>query len=307
MGDELMKGNKINKDCLVLPVYLNEKIVIDMLAIIEDGFSMVSEVNTTLQQMDSNNASAKAGLSTSNILSKFLKIELAASLDEKQENGTSQLSKQEKVHTNVSLFSKFKAKLEENDLLISGVEGLRDINKINSGDFIEIAGVLQKNPMVNILEKAIDVFRMAEIFQETPQLGNKKQAANNKAGDNKVVKQMKLFLDELKVTGTVDFVVKSDFSTIVLSVQEKYLENDNISELIGGNFKVLGKVIKVCKDENESINLLRKTTLDILNEDNLKEFTDVFKSTEFMEFNLPQLQVKIPAPSAIIIPIAIYA
>ena len=302
-----MKGNKINKDCLVLPVYLNEKIVIDMLAIIEDGFSMVSEVNTTLQQMDSNNASAKAGLSTSNILSKFLKIELAASLDEKQENGTSQLSKQEKVHTNVSLFSKFKAKLEENDLLISGVEGLRDINKINSGDFIEIAGVLQKNPMVNILEKAIDVFRMAEIFQETPQLGNKKQAANNKAGDNKVVKQMKLFLDELKVTGTVDFVVKSDFSTIVLSVQEKYLENDNISELIGGNFKVLGKVIKVCKDENESINLLRKTTLDILNEDNLKEFTDVFKSTEFMEFNLPQLQVKIPAPSAIIIPIAIYA
>ncbi|MFV0468446.1 MAG: hypothetical protein ACK5MK_05905 [Dysgonomonas sp.] len=302
-----MKGNKINKDCLVLPVYLNEKIVIDMLAIIEDGFSMVSEVNTTLQQMDSNNASAKAGLSTSNILSKFLKIELAASLDEKQENGTSQLSKQEKVHTNVSLFSKFKAKLEENDLLISGVEGLRDINKINSGDFIEIAGVLQKNPMVNILEKAIDVFRMAEIFQETPQLGNKKQAANNKAEDNKVVKQMKLFLDELKVTGTVDFVVKSDFSTIVLSVQEKYLENDNISELIGGNFKVLGKVIKVCKDENESINLLRKTTLDILNEDNLKEFTDVFKSTEFMEFNLPQLQVKIPAPSAIIIPIAIYA
>jgi len=302
-----MKGNKINKDCLVLPVYLNEKIVIDMLAIIEDGFSMVSEVNTTLQQMDSNNASTKAGLSTSNILSKFLKIELAASLDEKQENGTSQLSKQEKVHTNVSLFSKFKAKLEESDLLISGVEGLRDINKINSGDFIEIAGVLQKNPMVNILEKAIDVFRMAEIFQETPQLGNKKQAANNKTEDNKVVKQMKLFLDELKVTGTVDFVVKSDFSTIVLSVQEKYLENDNISELIGGNFKVLGKVIKVCKDENESINLLRKTTLDILNEDNLKEFTDVFKSTEFMEFNLPQLQVKIPAPSAIIIPIAIYA
>lgn len=302
-----MKGNKFNKECLVLPVYLNEKIVIDMLAIIEDGFSMVSEVNTTLQQMDLNNASVKAGLSTSNILSKFLKIELAASLDEKQENGTSQLSKQEKVHTNVSLFSKFKAKLEENDLLISGVEGLRDINKINSGDFIEIAGVLQKNPMVNILEKAIDVFRMAEIFQETPQLGNKKQSANHKVEDNKVVKQMKLFLDELKVTGTVDFVVKSDFSTIVLSVQEKYLENDNISELIGGNFKVLGKVIKVCKDENESINLLRKTTLDILNEDNLKEFTDVFKSAEFMEFNLPQLQIKIPAPSAIIIPIAIYA
>lgn len=302
-----MKDKMFKKDNLVLPVYLNEKIVIDMLAIIEDGFSMVSEVNTALQQTDSNSASIKAGVSTSNILSKFLKIQLGTSLDEKQENGTSQLSKQEKVHTNVSLLSKFKAKLEENDILISNIEDLNDINEINSGDFIEIAGVLQKNPMVNILEKAIDVFRMADIFQETPQLGNKKQAANHKVEDNKVVKQMKLFLDELKVTGTVDFVVKSEFSTIVLSAQEKYLENDNISELIGGNFKVLGKVIKVCKDENESINLLRKTTLDILNEDNLKEFTDVFKSAELMEFNLPQLQVTIPAPSAIIIPIAIYA
>ena len=302
-----MKDNKFKKDKLVLPVYLNEKIVIDMLAIIEDGFSMVSEVNTELQQMDSNNASIKGGISTSNILSKFLRIQLDTSIEEKQENEISQSSKQEKVHTNVSLFSKFKTKLEENELLISDVEVLRDINNINSGDFLEIEGVLQKNPMVNILEKAIDVFRLAEIFQETPQLGNKKQAANHKSKDNNEIKQMKLFLDELKVTSTVDFVVKSKFSTIVLSAQEKYMENDNISELIGGNFKVLGKVIKVCKDENENINLLRKTTLDILNEDYLKVFTGIFESDEFMKFNLPQLQVKIPSPSAIIIPIAIYA
>lgn len=307
MGDGVMKDNKFKKDKLVLPVYLNEKIVIDMLAIIEDGFSMVSEVNTELQQMDSNNASIKGGISTSNILSKFLRIQLDTSIEEKQENEISQSSKQEKVHTNVSLFSKFKTKLEENELLISDVEVLRDINNINSGDFLEIEGVLQKNPMVNILEKAIDVFRLAEIFQETPQLGNKKQAANHKSKDNNEIKQMKLFLDELKVTSTVDFVVKSKFSTIVLSAQEKYMENDNISELIGGNFKVLGKVIKVCKDENENINLLRKTTLDILNEDYLKVFTGIFESDEFMKFNLPQLQVKIPSPSAIIIPIAIYA
>lgn len=32
----------INLDRLIVPIYINEKIVLDMLVIMEDGFSMVS-------------------------------------------------------------------------------------------------------------------------------------------------------------------------------------------------------------------------------------------------------------------------
>ena len=39
--------NNIKLDRLIIPVYINEKIVLDMLAIIEDGFSMVSQINYT--------------------------------------------------------------------------------------------------------------------------------------------------------------------------------------------------------------------------------------------------------------------
>jgi hypothetical protein len=117
---------------------------------------------------------------------------------------------------------------------------------------------------------------------------------------------MKLFLEELKVTGTIDFVMKNGDSTIVLSAQERYLQNDNISELLGGNFKVLGKVIKVCKESGDSINLLRKTTLDVLKDHDLKTFIDVFESDDLKNFNLPDVQVKIESPAVIVIPIAIY-
>ena len=86
----------------------------------------------------------------------------------------------------------------------------------------------------------------------------------------------------------------------------KYLQNDNISELLGGNFKVLGKVIKVCKDENDSINLLRKTTLDVLDDDSLNEFMSVFKDEELSSYNLPEIELKIYSPAIIVIPIAIY-
>ena len=46
--------------------------------------------------------------------------------------------------------------------------------KIETGDFIEIEGELQKNPMIDIFERVIDVFRMMDIFSDKPELGNKK-------------------------------------------------------------------------------------------------------------------------------------
>ena len=65
---------EISKEQLVIPVYLNEKIVLDMLAIIEDGFSKVSEVSTSYESADKINTKIEAGFSTKNILEKLLKM-----------------------------------------------------------------------------------------------------------------------------------------------------------------------------------------------------------------------------------------
>lgn len=49
----------MDKSKLILPVYLNENIVMDMLAIIEDGFSMVSEITSSSIATLSKNEKAK--------------------------------------------------------------------------------------------------------------------------------------------------------------------------------------------------------------------------------------------------------
>ena len=296
----------IDKNKLILPVYLNENIVMDMLAILEDGFSMVSEISSSSVAITNNNEKAHASFSTSELLSKLLKIELGAELNKSSGDENSINSKMEKIHTSTSLLSKFRSKLIELNLLTSVAKKELNINAVEAGDFIEVSGELMKNPMVNILEKAVDVFRMAEIFADKPELGNRKQVASKNSQDIKIVKQMKMFLDELKVTGTIDFVMENGNNTIVLSAQERYLQNDNISELLGGNFKVLGKVIRVCRESDDGINLLRKTTLDVLNDDDLNAFTEVFQSEELKNFNLPDVEVKIMPPAVIVIPIAIY-
>lgn len=80
-----------------------------------------------------------------------------------------------------------------------------------------------------------------------------------------------------------------------------------MSEIIGGRFKVLGKVISICKDETEEIDLLRKTSLSILSEGLLTEMFAGFKNEDMKQFNLPELKTKITGPAVIVIPVAIYA
>ena len=138
---------KVTSDQLIIPVYLNEKTVLDMLAIIEDGFSMVSEVTSSNQDASSNTGKLSGGISTKAILDKLLKIQLEGSF-QKDKSTTSEVdTKLEKVHTNVSLLSKFRSELIDGNLLTCKAGDNLDISNIKAGDFIEIEGELQKNPM----------------------------------------------------------------------------------------------------------------------------------------------------------------
>ena len=237
------------------------------------------------------------------ILSKLLKIDVSGGISQTGNDGKDTSVVKEKVHTNVSLLSKFRNFLIDEKILKSEL----DFSKIQVGDFVEIDGELEKNPLINYMDIFVDIFRLADIFTEEPQLGNKTQAKNQKQQDSKILKQIKSFSEELKHSGTIDFILSDERGTIVLSAQEQYLANDNVSEILGGHFKVLGKVISICKDENENIDLLRKTTLSVLSEGMLEEMFSDFKNSDMEQFNLPELVTKITGPAAIVIPVAIYA
>lgn len=297
-------GKNVNKNGLIIPVYINEKVVLDMLAIMEDGFSTVSQVNYTehIEKNSSKQLDVTASTSAT-ILSKLLKIDVSGDISHTGNDGKDTNVVKEKVHTNVSLFSKFRNYLINEKILKDEF----DFSKIKVGDFIEVEGELQKNPLISYMDIFVDIFRLADIFAEEPQLGNKKQAREQKQQEGKIVKQIKSFAEELKYSGTIDFILSDKSGTIVLSAQERYLTNDNVSEILGGHFKVLGKVISISKDESENIDLLRKTSLSVLSETVLEEMFSELKNNNEEQFNLPELVTKIEGPAAIVIPVAIYA
>lgn len=299
------KSDKTSADRLIVPIYINEKIVLDMLAILEDGFSMVSQVNYSEHTENKTSQKAEAGINTSaSILSKLLKINIAGEVAHDGDNEMDNSVAKEKVHTNVSLLSKFRSYLVDEGIM------KRDFSfaDVEMGDFVEMEGELQKNPLINCLDIFMDAARLLDSFGDKPQLGNKKRTNYQRQQDSKITKQIRALAGDLKHSGTIDFVLKdSSNRTAVLSAQEQYLSNDNISEMIGGRFKVLGKVISVCRDEGDSIDLLRKTTLSIFSEAYISEMLSGLKNDDLSQLNLPELKTKITGPAIMVIPIAIYA
>ena len=294
----------MNANQLMIPVYINEKIVLDMLAIIEDGFSTVSQISYTEHRENNNNQKLEVGGSTSTtLLSKLLKIDLNGELSHVGNKEENQNISKEKIHTNVSLLSKFRTFLIDAKILQTEF----NVSTMKIGDFIELEGELQKNPLFSYMDIIEDFFRLNDIFNDVSQLGDKKVARAQKLQNDKVAKQIKSFTDELKHSGTIDFILSDTKGTVVLSAQEQYLSNDNISEIIGGRFKVFGKVIAICKDENENIDLLRKTSLSVIDHDKLSEAFSGLNNDSVKGYNFPELKTQIPGPAVMVIPVAIYA
>ncbi|HCT91338.1 MAG TPA: hypothetical protein DF613_08155 [Lachnospiraceae bacterium] len=297
-------GKDIKPAQLMIPVYINEKIVLDMLAIMEDGFSTVSQVNYSEHKAREATQTGQMELSTSvPLLSKLLKIDLKGGISHSGSNSEEENTAKEKVHTNVSLLSKFRDFLIDKKILHTDF----NIAQMQVGDYVEMEGVLQKNPLIDYMDTLIDIFHMASIFSEKPQLGNRTQAKKQTREESEMLRQIKAFTEELKHSGTIDFILSDRKGTAVLSAQEQYLANDNVSEILGGHFKVLGKVIAICRDDSESIDLLRKTALSVLPEMTLSEMLLWFKNEELSEYNLPELKTTITGPAVIVIPVAIYA
>ena len=79
-----------------------------------------------------------------------------------------------------------------------------------------------------------------------------------------------------------------------------------MSELTDGNYKILGKITKIC-EEGDSISLLRNTAFSKLKLDKMKEFQDIFQDESLSKIVDPSdIKTEIKGPTLMVIPIAIY-
>lgn len=283
---------EIEKNKLTIPIYLNTKIVFDMLATIEDGFAEVKNVQTSKSKNRENDIETNIG---SNNLFAFLNVGIHGNHKGNSSNGETVI--EERTHTPVSLFQKLKGLLD-NEKLIN-----RDITNLSVGDFVEVQGTLKNNPVIDMLSGFKELMALANLFTDNKPKNSRR---DNLMVNSKFNAQIDGLIKGLQADGKKDIICEANGMSVVLPTDENYFLNNNMSEVTDGNYKILGKVIRICIDDGE-ISLLRNTVFSKLQLDKMEEFQKMFSDPSLSQFvGDDGIKTVITNPVIMIIPIAIY-
>ncbi len=90
---------------LILTVYLNQKVVFDLLAIKENGFAEMHSVQRKESNLDGSSKNIEADIGTSNVFS-FLGVKIGGSLKKDITRQDDESISETRIHTPTSLFSR---------------------------------------------------------------------------------------------------------------------------------------------------------------------------------------------------------
>lgn len=194
---------------------------------------------------------------------------------------------------------------------------------------MELKALLRKNPLVDYTEtfkEILNLATLAPIEQSQAAQGgesgggskaNRRGKGKNSAGAGGKVKaedipgyrEMDALLTALTEHGSLELigeVIDVPPARAVLSTNPEYFDDKSASEIIDGEFFVLGKVVRVVGSESkESINLLRKTAFGRFPSEVFDELGEAVTGAQKV-INLPEFITEIDGPAIQVIPIAIF-
>lgn len=285
----------------VFPVttYLNQNVVFDLLAVIEDGFSQVTNLNISNTEGKNTNSrvDGEAGFGMYGVKTK---IKAAMGIDKSTTEEKN--SNEEKVHTPTSLFAKLLSYLEENDF-IKDIDKKDDLANLEHGSFVRFQSKLERNPLISLLESFEQMMVIAMTFQPSSKNGKKDS-------NSEILRQIKSMRTSLMENDNFDLICsinELDDLKAVLPVYLNFFIHKNTNEIIDGNYTVFGKVVKVVTSESDDINLFRNTAFKLFQQQALDTLLHSMNSGIDDQLNIPNIISRISSPSLLVIPIAIYS
>ena len=241
---------------LPLVQYLDKEKTFDLLAIIENGFSHLAtretQTSTASLTQSLTNAAALIGF-----LSPFVDISLGRSTLRNSDDARHELTRENLVHTAVSLFARLRNELYEKNL-VSDVLETMDLKDVSPGDFVEFQATFQRSKF----DEAMDL--MSAFMPVLPALGVSLPAVGADPNSSGVSsEQVKPLINALAGEGHRYLVASVGDMRFVVAVRNDHFLDPNMSDVLDGTFRVFGKVVRVITEENreETINILGSSPL----------------------------------------------
>ncbi|NME81954.1 hypothetical protein HF850_02220 [Clostridium sp. SM-530-WT-3G] len=145
---------------------------------------------------------------------------------------------------------------EHNELHRKEVDDIENDN-VEVGDLIELEGTITSSGVLSFVETLMNLI---EIFG-CDYLNELTKDCNGKMKFEMIQKMLTYLKSVLNCNNTQDLIMKVGNGRAVLTINKNYFMNNtcNVFDKINCHCKVIGKVIKTCKEEEDDISLLRKT------------------------------------------------
>ena len=305
---------------LVIPVYLDTNALLDLLAAIEGGFSLVERLTTSESTGTSRERVGEAQFGVPRVLNLF-KLNMSGRLGRTSKEDTTTSREAEVTHTYGSLLHRLRELLIIDGFLKSP-DTETDLVDLHVGDFVEISGIVRPNPFTSSfrrLERMLSFMDIALAMTGPAQLGPKGQAKGSQArssasAEAKQLKAISEFVGKLtsdverEGTQTVLMEARALRTTAVLTIFDDYLRDRSMSECLDREFILLGKVARnLPRGSTESVDLLTASGIGGFGTELLDQLMTAFSAmsgSEGLALDTPILRVEPPVLE--VVPIAIY-
>ncbi len=295
----------MSKDTLIIPVYLNQRILFDFMSMLQDGLSTVTRVTESRTSDESDKKRYGASFGLNEALSTLLKINLSGDREKTGSKGNAMTSESEKIHTPASLLYNLRKMLKANKHLVS----LTKEALPKHGDIVEFKAEITRNPIIETMNSMHQAMKLAVAFEDKPSTQNQRKKANKQSSEfSQIAEQINSFREELQTGGTIDILSKVPNTSyrVVVTLEEDFLNDKTMADIVDGTFTIFGKIIRLVEDNKQSISLIRKTALSIMGKKTLEEVFGNFQNLDD-SIKLPKLEWDIKGPALQILPIAIFA
>jgi hypothetical protein len=316
-----MNNETLTSQDLIVPVYMDVSTVLDLVASIQGGFSLIDKLttrNAISNAINDTKRSLSANLSVPGIGSVGINPSKTASETEEEHNEL----QSERNYTHGSLLAQLRKDLKARKLLKT-FDSEDSYKLVNFGDFVELHGTFQVNPFVDSLTVVNQVIALYYALTQ----GNNSDKRDNTSkkqfrGQTKVeapndgkenidrAKQIiDVFLNDVENEYRRLFVIHSlndKRFKAVTTVYHPYLRDVSVTDLARKNYMVLGKVIKTFTGNEMYFDLLEGTGAGALGKELMDQFMGTIKLVRANLPEIPEMQLKISAPVIQIMPIAIY-
>jgi hypothetical protein len=297
------------KPDLIIPVYLNQRLVFDLVAMLQGGIATVTRVSEAQRDADKVSGEVTGGFALSQAFASLFKVNLAGKVGGESEGSVERTSAADRVHTPASLFFTLRNLLLERGVLQQNVSGTSS----SPGDFVEFTASLRRNPLIEGLDSVVEIIDLIWVFTGKPEKPKHQGAKHQQQNQPDLVKmreQLQSLSASLKAGGTHDLVATLPGSSgrAVLTVEEQYLNDPSMSDLVDGTFRVVGKVVRSVPTSDDSISLLRKTAMSRVPANMRDTLTAAFGTLSQQHgFAMPAMEVEIRGPVMQILPLAIFS